>query len=751
MKKIFILSIVLLFIFASQLRISGSESSSITSVYGECDNSEYYENSKEFVFENSMLENDKIIACFNQISLFDNYILELVYNIYGETQYLLIESTGHDYQAYIIYDFMIEEAIEYSCTRISDWSSNSECGESLKVYFNLNSKFYVKNDALFDLNNIYICDIDVENYFVERLNFSDKMVALSEWAMNRYNNKLISSEYDIENAFFFKNFQIDDENNFNNYGSCAVVAAALLLSYYDVFYDDSIIATYESYDGITYLTQNRVAKKLVDYANDADDFIDNFYIDLWDSTDYQLYYPNEITNPTKTNYVAPAGPSKGFHDYLVEIAIDKGYLNNGMTVINTENLISDFLSSKNITNLSTCRELGRRGIISVLETNTPVIIGMTGYSYFYMQNETLVGKKDELDCSHEVVAYGYQDTSIGLFFHVNMGWPTNNNDKNYFNDTYVSAQLMGYYTYLDSTNLEHVCGNHYMLYNDENSLYIEICTCESFEDNFYFISSTSDYDSVNYDGHVNPIKIEHSLDNYEVYNENQHLKKCRLYNYCGKSELENHNYVIIGSSNDSEHYIKCKDCGYTKYESHIDSTIRSNVTEHYKYCSYCLEEYAIEEHYFIYSGTDESHTGICRECEYEISTEEHIVTINNYNNSKHQYLCNCGYERFENHSFDDNLICTVCGFEHLTHTYLYSKYSSSKHLKYCLCGEQIYESHSFNIGILGNTCKHCGYFTKDLVTIDSTIGDVEVLEYDANNILYLEIVKETMGEEDNEY
>lgn len=51
MKKIFILSIVLLFIFASQLRISGSESSSITSVYGECDNSEYYENSKEFVLK----------------------------------------------------------------------------------------------------------------------------------------------------------------------------------------------------------------------------------------------------------------------------------------------------------------------------------------------------------------------------------------------------------------------------------------------------------------------------------------------------------------------------------------------------------------------------------------------------------------------------------------------------------------------------------------------------------------------------
>lgn len=695
-----------------------------------------------------MLDNDKISSCLNQISLFDNFTLEFVYNVYGETQYLLIESTEYNYQAYIIYDFMIEEAIEYSCMRLSDWSLNSECGENLKVYLNLNSKFYVKNDVLFDLNNAYICDIDASNYFIERLNFSDESVDLGQWAMNNYNNKLIRSQYDIENAFFFKNFQIDEKNNFNEDGTCAVVAAALLLSYYDVFYDDSIIATYETYDGITYLTQNRVAKKLVD--TNANGLVDNFYIDLWDSTNYQLYYPNEITNPTDTKYVAPAGPSKGFHDYLVEIATDKGYLNNGMTVINTENLICDFLNEKNITNLSTCRDIGRYSIIDVLDADVPVIIGMTGYNYYYMQDQTLVGKMDDLDSSHEVVAYGYQDTSIGLFFHVNMGWSTNNSSKKYFNDTYVNAWLMGYYTYLDSTNLEHVCGYHYMLYNDENSLYIEICTCESFEDNFYFISSTSAYDLVNYDCHVNPIKIEHVFDNYEVYNENKHLKKCRLYNYCEESELEDHNFLIIGKYNDSNHYIKCKDCGYTKYESHINSTIKSNNTNHYKYCSYCLEDYDVEEHIFLYSGNDDSHTGICRECEYEINIEEHIVVIDPYSNSKHQYLCNCGYERYESHSFDENLICTVCGFEHLTHTYLYSKYSSSKHLKYCLCGEQIYETHSFNIGLLGSTCKHCGYFTDGLVTIDSTIGDVEVEEYDANNVLYLENVNESMEEKENE-
>ena len=75
--------------------------------------------------------------------------------------------------------------------------------------------------------------------------------------------------------------------------------------------------------------------------------------------------------------------------------------------------------------------------------------------------------------------------------------------------------------------------------------------------------------------------------------------------------------------------------------------------------------------------------------------------------------------------------------------YSYFKYFGSQHIKYCLCGEEIYESHSFNIGLLGNTCKHCGYFTKDLVTIDSVINDKE---YDANGFLYLD----DMDKEDDE-
>ena len=754
MKKV--LTTIMLFVIISSFvvfNVTANGISEVVTMYYELDtNNEYLEDSKEFKFDNSMLTNDQIYDCFAQINLSENYRLELIYNIFGESQYLLIESTSNDYQAYIIYDFLLEEALEYSCSRLSDWSMNSKARESVKFYLNLTSKFYLKENKLFDINDILISEFDETNIINDKLIYGDDEIPLTDLQMDLYNNRIIRDEYDIKNAFFFKNYWIDLEYNFGSEGSCAIVAAVLLLSYYDTFYNDSIISDYETYNDVTYLTKNKVAKKLVD--KNSDGIYDNFYIDLWDSESFELFYPYEYDPSRLPDFAPPAGPSEKFHDYLLEIAKDKEYFNDGMSISNTEKFIADYLDMKNISNITTEKDLFRVNIIDILESDTPVIIGMAGYKYYFKQfdgtNETLVGFKDEIDYQHAVVAYGYQNTSLGLFFHVNMGWPINCNSSRieYYNDTYVNADLMGYYTYIDASNLEHVCNYAYLLYNESNNLYIEICPCENFDDNFSFISSNLNCDFVNYYGHEDPIPINHQLDLFEEYNEYYHLKKCRLYEYCEMAELESHNFTMLDTVNNSVHRYKCKDCGYVKYEQHNDDgIIRSSNVAHYKYCNICGNSYNKEEHNFIFSGNDESHTGICRDCNYETSEDGHLVELNTYTEQFHQYLCNCGYERFEQHSFNEDLICMICNFEHLNHSYSYSKYSSSNHLKYCLCGEEIYESHSFIIGLLGNTCRHCGYHTEGSVTIDSTIGDVK---YNCNEFLYLENQTNLNREENNE-
>ena len=148
MKKV--LTTIMLFVIISSFvvfNVTANGISEVVTMYYELDtNNEYLEDSKEFKFDYSMLTIDQIFDCFAQINLSENYRLELIYNIFGESQYLLIESTSNDYQAYIIYDFLLEEALEYSCSRLSDWSMNSKARESVKFYLNLTSKFYLKEN-----------------------------------------------------------------------------------------------------------------------------------------------------------------------------------------------------------------------------------------------------------------------------------------------------------------------------------------------------------------------------------------------------------------------------------------------------------------------------------------------------------------------------------------------------------------------------------------------------------------------------
>lgn len=757
MKKSLIFIIMLWFIFG--LGLSSIKAKGISEIlvnYCESDlYDKYLEQSSQFVFDDAMLNIDKISECLAQINATSNYELEFVYNIYGESQYLLIEENSTFNKAYIIYDFMLEEAIEYNDKCLSVWSLNQNAIDSVKFYLNFNSKFYIRDNVLYDA----ITDNDIS--IVEDISINDQNykltddILLNEIKVEAYQNKLIREEYDIKDAFFFKNFSIGSDNIFNKKSSCAIVSVALLLSYYDTFFNDNIVPDKIEYNGKTYLTTNDIAQDVLRGVNS--NITSSFYLDQWNETNYIIVGECELANDGELpGYINPAGPTREFHDYLVEISKIKNYYSDyfGMSVINAKNLINDFLLEYNIEGVSASANYNSTDIIDCLNNDIPIILGLNEYDYYLPcvnQENLIVGYDATLFSAHTVVAYGYQVTSIGTFYHVNMGWQDDLvtiGETDYVLDTsdaYISPIFLGYHSYIEVGDLEHVCSDHYKIYDKNSGIVKSICPCTMVGDNIKYTRSdeTFDYVDINNDRVFN-IKFKHEYDVYEIYDENQHISKCRLFEHCGKSQLKNHNFVLIGSSNDFNHYIKCRDCGYTKYESHLDSDIKMyNSEQHSRYCSYCLEYYDTAEHLFHYTGNDESHEGICRDCDYVQEYDTHNITINYYYENSHVYLCDCGYERYESHTFDEDLICTLCGYEHLSHTYSYSKYSGSQHIKYCLCGEEIYESHSFNIGLLGNICKHCGYFTKDLVTIDSVI---ENEKYDANGVLYLE----NMDKEENE-
>lgn len=707
-----------------------------------------------------MLKKDKIAKCLAQINIIDDYKLELIYNIFGEAQYLLIESTNEAKKAYIIYDFMLEEAIEYNENKISDWSLNENAVNSIKIYLNLTEKLYIFNDGLY---NVFTDELISEIYGLEdMINFTDcalnPSVEMSEIDIERYNNRLVKDEYNIKNSFFFENFFIDEELDFNSQGSCVIVATSLLLSYYDVFYNDNIIDDEVYYNGTTYLTSNNIAHDI--FANDDTSdstnynikYTDRFYIDTWGNTKYKKTGACEFDDLEGVQWYNFAGPTKEFHDYLVEIAEDNGYFApwDGMFVFNAKYLLDDYFEMKNFEGVSTYTNFDDSNIINCLNNDIPVIIGATGYDYYnkcYLKydNESIIkGVNNSLQCSHSVIAYGYQKTSIGTFYHVNMGWANyflEIDGVDYYNnysDAYISPYLMGFHTYIDASNLNHVCSNQYQLYDKNIDLVIPVCPCQTLNNNMNFVQYDDyfDYVDINNDN-LYDIQFSHKFDDYNLYNDEFHLIKCRLYDECGQYKIEEHDFSLIGKYNEERHYIKCRDCGYIKYESHLYKDEEPNgIATHSQYCSICYDYYGTENHTFIYRGDDSSHIGICADCQYEQNIDNHEIQLTQHSERNHKFYCSCGYERYEEHFYNEELICTICSYAHNLHSYNYSQYTNKKHLKTCACGVEEYETHSYVSDGIITRCRYCGYRTNGNVAINGNLVNDEILF--VNNLYYYE-------------
>jgi hypothetical protein len=114
--------------------------------------------------------------------------------------------------------------------------------------------------------------------------------------------------------------------------------------------------------------------------------------------------------------------------------------------------------------------------------------------------------------------------------------------------------------------------------------------------------------------------------------------------------------------------------------------------------------------YGVWLGTNNSHYHTCTICSQTVYCPNH-ATISTYNSSQHKWICTCGYEKNETHTFV-NGSCTVCGISQPhTHSYYhhYTAHSSSQHKAYCSCGQYILQAHAGNSSGSGNNyCYSCG-------------------------------------------
>ncbi len=273
---------------------------------------------------------------------------------------------------------------------------------------------------------------------------------------------------------YFKNLHTNFGNNAK--GSCAYVAAAMLLSYYDTVLRDSIVP--ENYDFIT-------------ESDDEPNFTNSPGTGFLPRVRSQ-YNPRIVYDPAKMTYneyvqFINAAKNKYLHEKLIVLAMELGlivhdprdysgdksfgsghetiekvlnvYLQGISDIKNFDydvygkNFTEEYFKPDNIDDIKEYSKEIRKYAIKYVKKGLPVLLGMfDGYD----------AKEGKPSNGHMVVAYAYNELKDELYCH--MGWEGDGN-------TFVVPENIGYKYFtsalvleFDDDRVRHIHSNNYLVY-----------------------------------------------------------------------------------------------------------------------------------------------------------------------------------------------------------------------------------------------------------------------------------------------
>ena len=204
-------------------------------------------------------------------------------------------------------------------------------------------------------------------------------------------------------------------------------------------------------------------------------------------------------------------------------------------------------------------------------------------------------------------------------------------------------------------------------------------------------------------GYAGPDHTNHVMSGMYWNDETSHWKVCI---YCGEPMTETEEHVF------DEDGI-CSVCGYVKvnHTHKIADWYDSDANGHWRGCKYC-EEPMTETQVHSY---DEN--GICTICEYAGPGHTNHVKSDWYWNDENSHWKACIYcgepmTETEEHVFDEDGICSVCGYARAGHTHKAAEYygcDADGHWSICrFCGLQIgrVQAHDYAY----SRCKVCGQY-----------------------------------------
>lgn len=412
-------------------------------------------------------------------------------------------------------------------------------------------------------------------------------------------------EYDKIAHNYFE--QLGNKIPNNIHGSCGYVAMSMLLSFYDIYWNNTFVddkymdplqpsvGLYSDYPGnvpTLLLEKNDKAFPNIDSTQDDDNTIES--------------EPTKTDEELENEYRAFIADKSGdyFHMYLLSLGIQSGLhptdddeLGFGITVNEMAVLLDGYLDSKfgQADYYRTDQNYGsnakitihtvsenkngktRNDVINAIKTQVgsgnPVIYGADRISSDATSRSSDTGNNKDKE-GHFMVAYHQTDSDI--WFH-NGQFNNDEGQTELFSTTTYNLGIEAIWIEINENLLPHSCSYRYK-YNKTNGSEA-VCSCNAYKNHPAHIHRVCEYESTSnssdthiYNCYCSSFEEAHLYDSYKNLGTSEH----RIYCDCGASITAEHSYYRYSSFGASGHRIYCN-CGDYIFESHPSNAKRCNL------------------------------------------------------------------------------------------------------------------------------------------------------------------------------
>ena len=373
-----------------------------------------------------------------------------------------------------------------------------------------------------------------------------------------------TGNYDQEVILFLDNYATyyfsELTNNFgNNYiGSCSYTAAAMLLSYYDTYWDDGIIP--EHYE------KNRLSF--------------NNSLPISSQTNSPGILRETVPQNVDYSSFVESNKDQYFHLKLISIGLETGI-----------DLLGDYVLFPN-----SVKDLLEYYFYDILEYDSSdvTVDHITGFEDVreYAINKVkqgipvFVSATNPEGSAHSFIIYDYNEEDDELYCH--MGWKNQLNSDGDYLTTHVSFSSIEYTLF-------------------EGAVSISFNTEHSHSDNYVDVSNNT-YCSCYFSCHP---EHEHI---YESVNNTYHMYSCQCEPQGAQIEHDMYLSMSVGTN---QHGYKCCDCGYidedTVEEHSFDYWVYQDLTRHRSLCECGARGDSVAFHWFR-TSEDNPELMICSGC-----------------------------------------------------------------------------------------------------------------------------------------